>query len=60
MSKDLYMAEHERLVGDYMDEHNCDWTTAYEATADLAYDAMRDTLADRVDHYRQLRKDGMI
>ena len=60
MSKELFMAEHERLVAEYIERHDCDWTTAYEATADRAYDAMRDALADRVAHCRQLRKDGMI
>lgn len=60
MSKELYLAEHERLTNDYMDRHGCDWQTAYDATADKAYDAMRETLADRADYYRQLRKGGML
>lgn len=60
MSKELYIAAHERLVAEEMDRTGCDWTEAYERTADRAYDCMRDDLADRADYYRQLRKDGML
>lgn len=63
MSKELFMACHEALVEEYLDENSLDdghWHEAYEATADKAYDRMRDVLADRIDHYRQLRKEGLL
>ncbi len=60
MSKELYMAAHEALVEEEMDRTGCDWTTAYERTADRAFDRMRDDMADRADYYRQLRKDEML
>ena len=57
MNKEHYIAAHERLVAEMMDRTGCDWQTAYDATGDKAYDAMREDLADRADHLRQLRKD---
>lgn len=60
MSKELYIAAHERLVAEEMDCTGCDWTTAYERTADRAYDAMRDDLADTADDLRQRAKDGRL
>ena len=60
MSKELYMAAHEALVEEEMERTGCDWQTAYERTADAAWNRMRDNLADRADHYRQMRKDGML
>ena len=61
MSKELYMAAHEELVEQYLEAHpEATWSEAYEATADGAYSRMTDRLADAADHYRQLRKDGML
>ena len=60
MSKEVFMAEHERLTAEYMDRHGCDWNEAYEATSDLAYDAMRDRLADMADDLRQRAKDAKL
>jgi hypothetical protein len=60
MSKELYIAAHEELVSEEMDRTGCDWTEAYDRTADAAYDRMRDRMADMADHYRQLKKDGEI
>ena len=60
MSKELWLAAHEALVEEEMDRTGCDWTTAYERTADKAWDRARDDMADRADHYRQLRKDEML
>ena len=56
-SKDLYIAEHERLTALAEDE-GMDWTDAYEATADAAWDAMRDRAADMADAARQRAKDN--
>lgn len=51
MSKEHYMAAHEALVEEEMERTGCDWSTAYERTADAAYDRMRDNLADLADQY---------
>ena len=59
MSKDAFIAAHEALVDEYLDAHpDVSWEEAYDITADVAYDRMRDTLADRADHLRQIRKDA--
>jgi len=61
MSKELFIACHEALVEQYMDENSTDdWHAAYDATADKAYDRMRDVLADRADDLRQRRKEGLV
>ena len=59
MSKELFIACHEALVEEYMDENGTDdWHEAYEATADKAYDRMRDLLADRADAIRKYGRDA--
>lgn len=65
MRKELYIACHEALIEEYLEENGLDddhWDAAYEATADKAYDRMRDVLADRADAaweaFRE-RRDGM-
>lgn len=61
MSKEHFMAAHETLVEEYLDEHpDATWEQAYEATADGAWDRMRDRLADMADDYRQRRKEGLV
>jgi hypothetical protein len=60
MSKEQYIAAHEALVEEEMERTGCDWQTAYDRTADGAWDRMRDGMAGRADYYRQLRKDGML
>lgn len=58
MSKELFIAAHEELVEQYMNDHpEADWGDAYEKTADLAYDRMRDKFADMVDAAKQRAKD---
>lgn len=56
-SKDLYLAEHERLTAEAEDA-GMDWTDAYEATADAAWDAARERAADMADAARQRAKDA--
>lgn len=72
MSKEAYIEAHEELMAEKLEE----WCEAhpnhtpeeyaeaeariYNSTADAAYGRMTDTMADRADHYRQLKKDGML
>lgn len=59
--KDLYIAAHEAEMAEYLDAHpDADEHEAYEATADSAHDRMSDRMASAIDHYRHLRKDGML
>ena len=61
MSKELYIACHEALVEEYLDENSLDdshWHEAYEATADKAYARMQDMLADRADNIRKYGRDA--
>lgn len=58
MSKELFIAAHERLVADYLDRHpKASFNQAYEATADRAYTQIREDLADLADHEKQRLKD---
>lgn len=61
MSKELFMACHDALIEEYLEENSLSydhWHEAYEATADRAYDRMRDFLDDRADLERKRRKEG--
>jgi len=56
--KDLYIAAHEELIEKYLRLFpEASETEAYEATADRAYDLMRDKLADRADMERKRRRE---
>lgn len=58
MSKEHFIAAHEKLVAEYMDRHpDVDWATAYDKTADKAYDRMRDDLADLADAAKDRAKE---
>lgn len=58
MSKEHFMAAHETLVEEYLDEHpDATWEQAYEATADGAWDRMCDDMAAAGDAARQAWKD---
>jgi hypothetical protein len=55
--KELYIAAHEELIEQYMNDHpGVDWSEAYEKTADGAYDRYRDKFADMVDATRMRAK----
>ena len=61
MSKELYIACHEALIEEYLNENSLDdshWHEAYEATADKAYARMQDMLADRADIIRKYGRDA--
>ncbi len=61
MSKDAYIEAHQEVVGEYLDANpDADWHEAYEATADGAWDRMRDNMADRIDAARDAYKEGLI
>lgn len=58
MSKEIYIAAHEELIGEYLERHpNATEAQAYDITADAAYDRYRDKYADMVDRARQRAKD---
>ncbi len=52
------MAAHERLVERYLEDHpDADWSEAYEATVDGAYDESREMMADMIDGAKMRAKD---
>lgn len=59
MSKEAYLAAHEALVEQYLDDHpEATWEQAYEACADAAYERMISDFADRCDEARDRLKYG--
>lgn len=57
MSKELYIAEVERLMAEYIDQ-GMDEDKAYERASERAYDSMRERLADMTDVARLRAKEG--
>jgi hypothetical protein len=58
VSKEHFIAAHEQMVEEYLEAHpDATWAQAYEATADGAWDRMRDRMADAIDHYRDVAKE---
>ena len=59
MSKELFIAAHQELAGEYLDHHpEATEAEAYDQTADKAFDRMVDRLADMADALRDARKYG--
>lgn len=60
MSKELFIAAHEKLIQIYLDQNpGKSEAEAYEATADRAYDEMRDNLADMGDRVKlRMKEEG--
>jgi len=57
MSKERFIAAHEQLIAEYMELHpNADESAVYDRMGDLAYDRMRDNLADQIDEARDRAK----
>lgn len=56
-SKDIYCQEHERLTALAEDE-GLPWEEAYDSTADAAYLAMQDRVADMADAARDRAKEA--
>lgn len=52
MSKELYIAEVERIMGE-LEDQGVPQSEAYNRASDLAYDAMREKLADMADRARK-------
>ena len=58
MSKEMFIAAHETLISEYLEDHpEATEAEAYDKTADRAYDRMRDNLADIGDRAKQRMKD---
>ena len=57
MSKELYIAELERIMADLIDQGMPE-DRAYEIAGDRAYDAMCKRLADMADNERKRFKEG--
>lgn len=57
MSKELYIAELERIMADLIDQ-GVPEDRAYDVAGNLAYDAMRDRLADIADRERKRRREN--
>ena len=59
MTKEWFIAAHEELIAEYMDEHpEATESEAYEATGDAAYDRMIDMMADAGDAEHDRMKEG--
>jgi len=58
MSKEQWLAAHEREVSDYLDRNpRASWEQAYVRTLDSTYSRMIEDIADRADALRQRAKD---
>lgn len=58
MSKEWFIAAHEELIAEYLEEHpDADEDEAYEATADKAGDVYADKLADYGDYLHDVARD---
>lgn len=55
--KELYISELERIAAE-LEEQGVPASAAYDRAGELAYDAMRDRLADRADEARKRAKEG--
>ena len=59
MSKELFIAAHDELVEEYLEQHpEATEAAAYDCTADAACTRMTDRLADMADAARDARKYG--
>jgi len=59
MSKELFIAAHEQVIEEYLEEHpEATDAEAYEKTADAAYNRMTENVADLIDRERDRRKEG--
>ena len=60
MSKELWIAEHEKLIEEYLNDHpDAVWSEAYERTADDVDGRLRDRIADMIDAAKDRAKDAL-
>jgi hypothetical protein len=57
MSKQIYLDEVERIAAE-LEEGGMEPGKAYDRASELAYDAMRERLADMIDAAKTRRKEG--
>lgn len=59
MSKDIFIQCHEELIGEYLEAHpSATEQEAYDATADLAWEAAIDRIADMADWAHEQAKEA--
>lgn len=59
--KDLFIAAHEEMIEEFLLDHpEATWDQAYEATADGAYERMKDKYASMVDEAHDRAKDERL
>jgi hypothetical protein len=57
MSKELYMLAHDELIAELMEaDPSMTWNRAYEITAELAYERMKDNIAAMADELKDRAK----
>jgi hypothetical protein len=57
--KDLYLNALDAMIDEYIDQNpDADWSEAYDACADGAYDRARADLFDAADHFRKQAKEA--
>lgn len=61
MSDDLFIQHHENLINRYMDIHpEADWTDAYEATTQEAYDTYGDYMKYMYEFFMEGRAEEQV
>ena len=57
--KDIWLRAHEELVAEFLENHpGLSWTAAYEITAAMVDDRVKDHWADQIDQERMEAKYG--
>ena len=57
MSKELFIAAHEQLIDEALSaDPKIEWETAYESTADEAWNRMVDNMAHKADRLHDIAK----
>lgn len=61
MTRDQFIREHEKAQAEYLEANpGATEGEAYDRTVDVAALRTREHFAERIDHLRQLKKDGML
>lgn len=57
VSKEWFIQAHSSLIEEYLEKHpHATEAEAYDATADAAYNRMRENMADMADYFRKVKK----